>query len=204
MYIAIAGNIGSGKTTLTKLLASHYGWDAHFEKVDDNPYLNDFYDDMQRWAFNLQVFFLNKRLQDILEIQGKGTTAILDRTLYEDAYIFASNLKDMGLMSECDYKVYLDLFEQVCSVVRPPELLIYLRASVPVLVSQIQKRGRSYESGIRLNYLQRLNEHYEAWVSGYNLGKLLIIDVDKTKFSENPEDLNHIISQIDSSLKGIA
>ena len=203
MYIAVAGNIGSGKTTLTELLSKHYGWKAHFEQVDENPYLDDFYRDMQRWAFNLQIYFLNKRIQDILKIQTCPETVIQDRTLYEDACIFAANLNDMGLMETRDYQTYTSLFTQISSLVTPPDLLIYLRASVPVLVNQIQKRGRKFEASIRLDYLQTLNERYEAWISEYRLGKILVVDVDKIKFSENSEDLRYVLNKIDASLHGL-
>jgi deoxyadenosine/deoxycytidine kinase len=167
MHIAIAGNIGSGKTTLAGLLSKHYGWEAHYEDVDDNPYLNDFYEDMQRWSFNLQVYFLNSRLNQILNIRKSGKTVIQDRTIYEDAYIFAPNLHSMGLMSTRDFENYFTLFNLMTSLIQPPDLLIYLRASVPTLVNQIQKRGREYENSIRLDYLKRLNERYEAWVGAY-------------------------------------
>lgn len=203
MHIAIAGNIGSGKTTLTGLLSKHYGWDAHYEDVDDNPYLNDFYEDMQRWSFNLQVYFLNSRLNQILNIRKSGRTVIQDRTIYEDAYIFAPNLHSMGLMSTRDFENYFTLFNLMTSLIQPPDLLIYLRATVPTLVNQIQKRGRDYENSIRLDYLKRLNERYEAWIGAYNLGKLLIIDVDNLNFTEVKEDLSHIISKIDAQIHGL-
>jgi deoxyadenosine/deoxycytidine kinase len=203
MHIAIAGNIGSGKTTLTSQLAKHYHWEPHFEDVDDNPYLHDFYDEMQRWAFNLQIYFLNNRFNQILKIRQSGKTVIQDRTIYEDAYIFAPNLHSMGLMSTRDYDTYFSLFELTSSLIQPPDLIIYLRASVPTLVNQIQKRGRKYENAIRLDYLRRLNERYEAWVSTYKLGKILIVDVDSTNFSENPEDLRNVINKIDADLHGL-
>jgi deoxyadenosine/deoxycytidine kinase len=203
MHIAIAGNIGSGKTTLTGLLSKQYGWDAHYEDVDDNPYLNDFYEDMQRWSFNLQVYFLNSRLNQILNIRKSGKTVIQDRTIYEDAYIFAPNLHSMGLMSTRDFENYFTLFNLMTSLIQPPDLLIYLRATVPTLVNQIQKRGRDYENSIRLDYLKRLNERYEAWVSSYNLGKMLIIDVDNLNFTEVKEDLSSIISKIDAQIHGL-
>jgi deoxyadenosine/deoxycytidine kinase len=203
MHIAIAGNIGSGKTTLTSQLAKHYHWDPHFEDVDDNPYLHDFYDEMQRWAFNLQIYFLNNRFNQILKIRQSGKTVIQDRTIYEDAYIFAPNLHSMGLMSTRDYDTYFSLFELTSSLIQPPDLIIYLRATVPTLVNQIQKRGRKYENAIRLDYLRRLNERYEAWVSTYKLGKILIVDVDSTNFSENPEDLRNVINKIDADLHGL-
>lgn len=203
MHIAIAGNIGSGKTTLTSSLSKHYNWEPHFEDVDDNPYINDFYDDMQRWSFNLQVYFLNTRFNQILKIRKSGKNVIQDRTIYEDAYIFAPNLHAMGLMSTRDFDNYLSLFELLSSLIQPPDLVIYLRASVPTLVNQIQKRGRKYENSIRIDYLKRLNERYEAWVNSYKLGKLLIVDVDNSNFSENPEDLRIVINKIDAELFGL-
>ena len=203
MHIAVAGNIGSGKTTLTTLLANHYKWDAHYEDVDDNPYLNDFYDDMQRWSFNLQVYFLNSRFNQVLDIRKSGKTVIQDRTIYEDAHIFAPNLHAMSLMTSRDFDNYFSLFKLMTSLVEPPNLLIYLRASVPTLVNQIQKRGRDYENTIRLDYLTRLNERYEAWVTSYNLGKLLIVDVNNLNFKENPKDLSHIIDRIDAEIHGL-
>ncbi|MBN1182050.1 MAG: deoxynucleoside kinase [Bacteroidales bacterium] len=203
MHIAVAGNIGSGKTTLTTLLSKHYGWEAHFEDNDDNPYLNDFYEDMQRWSFNLQIYFLNSRFNQIVNIQKAGNTVIQDRTIYEDAYIFAPNLHSMALMSTRDFENYFTLFNLISSLIDPPELLIYLRASVPTLVNQIQNRGRKYENSIRLDYLKRLNERYEAWIESYNLGKLLIIDVDNCNFIEKQADLRGIINKIDAELHGL-
>jgi len=203
MHIAIAGNIGSGKTTLASLLSRHYNWEAHYEDVDDNPYLNDFYEDMQRWSFNLQVYFLNSRLNQILNIRKSGKTVIQDRTIYEDAYIFAPNLHSMGLMSTRDFENYFTLFNLMTSLIQPPDLLIYLRASVPTLVNQIQKRGREYENSIRLDYLKRLNERYEAWVGAYNLGNLLIVDVDNINFPEVKEDLSQVINKIDAQIHGL-
>jgi len=203
MHIAIAGNIGSGKTTLTGLLAKHYGWDAHYENADNNPYLDDFYSDMQHWSFNLQIYFLNERFGQIQEIRNSGLTVVQDRTIYEDAYIFAENLHSMGLMSMRDYTTYRSLFDKMTSFIQPPDLLIYLRTSVPTLVRQIQKRGRSYESGIRIDYLNKLNERYENWISRYILGKLLIIDVDTVHFDETPEDLRTVINRIDALLHGL-
>ncbi len=203
MHIAVAGNIGSGKTTLTGLLSKHYKWEANYENVDDNPYLNDFYEDMQRWSFNLQIYFLNSRLNDILEIRKQDKTVIQDRTVYEDAYIFAPNLHSMGLMSTRDFENYFTLFNLMSSLVQPPDLLIYLRASVPTLVHQIQKRGRKYENSIRLDYLKRLNERYEAWIASYNLGKIMVIDVDIVKFPERTEDLSKVIDRIDAELFGL-
>jgi deoxyadenosine/deoxycytidine kinase len=203
MHIAIAGNIGSGKTTLTGLLAKHFGWEAHYEDVDDNPYLNDFYEDMQRWSFNLQIYFLNSRFNQILEIRKKGKTVIQDRTIYEDAYIFAPNLHSMGLMSTRDFENYFTLFNLMSSLIQPPDLLLYLRASVPTLVNQIQKRGRKYEATIRLDYLKRLNERYEAWIETYNLGKLLIIEADDHNFPEDIEDLSKVIDKINAEIHGL-
>ena len=203
MHIAIAGNIGSGKTTLTSLLAKHYKWVAHYEDADDNPYLNDFYEDMQRWSFNLQVYFLNSRFGQVQDIRQGGKTVIQDRTIYEDAYIFAPNLHSMGLMTTRDFENYFSLFSLLESFIAPPDLLIYLRSSVPTLVSHIQARGREYEESIRLDYLKRLNERYEAWITTYDKGKLLIIDVDENKFSENPEHLGEIISRVDAEINGL-
>lgn len=203
MHIAVAGNIGSGKTTLTSLLAKHYNWSAHYEDVDDNPYLNDFYEDMQRWSFNLQIFFLNSRFNQVVEIRKKGQTVIQDRTIYEDAYIFAPNLHSMGLMSTRDFENYFTLFNLMSSFVMPPDLLIYLRASVPTLVNQIQKRGRKYENNIRIDYLRRLNERYEAWIETYNLGKILVVDVDNIKFQDDQEHLSKVIDKIDAELYGL-
>lgn len=203
MHIAIAGNIGSGKTTLTKLLSKHYKWDAHYEDVDTNPYLNNFYDDMQRWSFNLQIYFLNSRFRQIVEIRKSNKTVVQDRTIYEDAKIFAPNLHSMGLMSSRDFDNYSSLFELMSSFLLPPDLLIYLNASVPKLVSQIQKRGRDYENSIRIDYLTKLNERYKEWIDGYTAGNLLIIDVDNINFSEKPEDLGFVINKIDAELHGL-
>jgi deoxyadenosine/deoxycytidine kinase len=202
-HIAIAGNIGSGKTTLTNLLAKHYNWEPHYEDVDNNPYLNDFYEDMQRWSFNLQVYFLNSRFRQLQEIRQLPKAVVQDRTIYEDAHIFAPNLHSMGLMTGRDYENYRSLFDAVSSMVQPPNLLIYLRASVPTLVKQIQRRGREYEDSIRLDYLRRLNERYEAWVDTYTIGKLLIIDVDNLNFADKPEDLWSIINKIEAELHGL-
>lgn len=202
-HIAIAGNIGAGKTTLTEMLSKHYKWIPQFEDVDHNPYLNDFYDDMPRWSFNLQVFFLNSRLKQLLEIQHGTLTVIQDRTIYEDANIFAPNLHDMGLMSKRDFDNYYHFFETLRSMVQPPDLLIYLKASVPTLVAQIQKRGREYEENIRLDYLKKLNDYYNSFIESYKEGPLLIIDADKNKFAENEEHLGQIITSIDSKLFGL-
>jgi deoxyadenosine/deoxycytidine kinase len=203
MHIAIAGNIGSGKTTLTSLLAKHYKWTPHFEDADDNPYLNDFYEDMQRWSFNLQVYFLNSRFSQILDIRKGNRTVVQDRTIYEDAYIFAPNLHAMGLMTTRDFENYFSLFKLMESLIKAPDLIIYMRASVPTLVRNIQKRGREYENAIRLDYLKRLNERYEAWISTYDSGKLLVVDVDENNFNENPEDLGKIIRMIDGEINGL-
>jgi deoxyadenosine/deoxycytidine kinase len=203
MHIAIAGNIGSGKTTLTRILSKHYGWEPHYEDVDDNPYLNDFYSDMQRWSFNLQIYFLNSRFNQILEIRKKKKTVIQDRTIYEDAFIFAPNLHAMGLMSTRDFENYYTLFTLMASLIEPPDLVIYLRASVPTLVNQIQKRGRKYENSIRLDYLKRLNERYESWVETYRDGKLLVVDADSMDFLGNPEDISTVIDKINAELHGL-
>ncbi len=203
MHIAIAGNIGSGKTTLTRLLSRHYGWEAKYEDVDVNPYISDFYNDMQRWSFNLQIYFLNKRFKGVVEIHNSSRNVIQDRTIYEDARIFAPNLHTMGLMSTRDFENYESLFNLMVSLVRPPDLLIYLKSSIPNLVTQIQKRGRVYESGIRLDYLQGLNERYEEWIAGYKDGKKLILNVDELKFEENPEHLQQIIQMIEKECPGI-
>ncbi|MES2556285.1 MAG: deoxynucleoside kinase [Bacteroidota bacterium] len=203
MHIAVAGNIGSGKTTLTQMLAKHYGWETHLEDVEQNPYLNDFYEDMQRWSFNLQIYYLNNRFTQIQELQSTKNAVIQDRTIYEDAFIFAPNLHSMGLMTTRDFENYFSLFNLMDSFVSAPDLLIYLRASVPTLVNQIQQRGREYEESIRLDYLKRLNERYEAWISTYDNGKLLIIDVDNNRFPENQEDLGKIINSIDAEINGL-
>ena len=201
MHIAIAGNIGSGKTTLTRLLAEHYGWAPKYEDVDVNPYLSDFYNDMQRWSFNLQIYFLNKRFQDVVDILNAAENVIQDRTIYEDARIFAPNLHSMGLMSTRDFENYKSLFDLMISLVKPPDLLIYLRSSIPNLVHQIHKRGRAYESGIRIDYLEGLNDRYEEWIQGYKDGKKLIINVDDIKFEENPEDFRKVLEMIEKASK---
>ena len=202
-HVAIAGNIGAGKTTLTEMLSKHYRWIPQFEDVDNNPYLTDFYDGMPRWSFNLQIYFLHGRLNQILEIQRGTETIIQDRTIYEDAHIFAPNLHEMGLMSKRDFDNYFGFFSTIKSMVQPPDLLIYLKASVPTLVSQIQKRGREYEENIRLDYLKKLNEYYNKWVEGYKEGPILIIDCDKNKFGENEEDFGEIINKVDGMLYGL-
>ena len=203
MHIAIAGNIGSGKTTLTTLLSKHYGWEPQFEDVDDNPYLNDFYKDMQRWSFNLQIYFLNSRFGQVQEIHKGEKDVIQDRTMYEDAHIFAPNLHAMGLMSTRDFENYQSLFELMNTFIPAPNLLISLRSSVYNLVEQIQKRGRDYENSIRIDYLSRLNERYEAWISSYDRGHLLVIDVDGLDFQQNKEDLSVIIDKIDAEINGL-
>ena len=203
MHIAIAGNIGAGKTTLTEILSKHYGWEAHYEDVVGNPYLNDFYHDMQRWSFNLQVYFLNKRFSQIVEFRNSGKTVIQDRTIYEDAEIFAPNLHDMGLMSTRDFETYHNIFDLMGKLIQTPDLIIYLRATVPTLVKQIQKRGRDYENTIRLDYLKQLNQRYEAWATRYQNGKMLIINVDELNFVENKEDISKVIDRIDARLHGL-
>ncbi len=203
MHIAIAGNIGAGKTTLTRLLSKHFKWKAQYEEVLDNPYLEDFYNKMDRWSFNLQVYFLSSRFKQILEIRESGQDIIQDRTIYEDAYIFAPNLHAMGLMSTRDFDNYKALFDLMESVTQAPDLLIYLRSSVPNLVAQIQKRGREYENSISIDYLTRLNERYEAWAESYKKGKMLIINVNNTNFVDDPEDLGDIINKIDGELHGL-
>jgi deoxyadenosine/deoxycytidine kinase len=202
-HIAVAGNIGAGKTTLTELLSKHYKWIPHFEDVDHNPYLMDFYEDMPRWSFNLQIYFLNSRLRQLSEIQRGTETVIQDRTIYEDANIFAPNLHEMGLMSKRDFDNYFLFFQTLKMMVQPPDLLIYLKASVPTLVGQIQKRGREYEENIRLDYLKRLNEYYNKWIDNYKEGPLLVVDIDKNKFPENEEHLGEIIRRVDSELYGL-
>lgn len=203
MHIAIAGNIGAGKTTLTSLLSKHYNWKPHFEDVEENPYLLDFYDEMQRWSFNLQVYYLNSRFTQIQDIKESEETIIQDRTIYEDAFIFAPNLHSMGLMTTRDFENYFSLFNLLESFISAPDLLIYLRAGVPKLVQNIQSRGREYEESIRIDYLKRLNERYEAWISTYDKGKVLIIDVEENDFKNNPEDLGKILQAIDAELHGL-
>ena len=203
LHIAIAGNIGAGKTTLATLLAKNLKWEPHYEDVDDNPYLTDFNDDMQRWSFNLQIYFLNSRFEQITKIRQSGKTVIQDRTIYEDANIFAPNLHAMGLMTTRDFNNYQSLFNLMNKFVSPPDLLIYLRGSVPTLVNQIARRGRDYENSIRIDYLKRLNERYEAWISTYDQGKLLVIDIDDLNFADNPEDLGKIINRINAEINGL-
>ncbi|MBQ7269347.1 MAG: deoxynucleoside kinase [Bacteroidales bacterium] len=202
MHIAIAGNIGSGKTTLTRMLAAHYGWTPKYESVDFNPYLSDFYEDMERWSFNLQIYFLNKRFKDVVDISRCDDVIIQDRTIYEDARIFAPNLHDMGLMSTRDFENYSDLFDLMMSLVGMPDLLIYLRSSIPNLISQIQKRGRDYEKGIRIDYLNGLNEKYENWIADYK-GNLLVVDADNIKFGDNPDDFAKVTDMVDAQLFGL-
>ena len=202
MHIAIAGNIGSGKTTLTKLLAAHYGWTARFEPVDNNPYLADFYADMPRWSFNLQIYFLNKRFKEVVEISKSEETIIQDRTIFEDACIFAPNLHGQGMMSDRDFNNYRDLFDLMMSLVKLPDLMIYIRASIPTLVSQIQKRGREYEQTMRLDYLQGLEKRYEDWIASYK-GNLIIVEGDTCKFGDNPEHLKQVTDMIDAKLYGL-
>jgi len=203
MHVAIAGNIGAGKTTLTKLLAKHYKWEAQLEDVVDNPYLDDFYNQMERWSFNLQVYFLNSRFRQVLQIHKSGKKIIQDRTIYEDAHIFAPNLHAMGLMTNRDFENYSSLFQLMESLVKGPDLLIYLRSTIPNLVKQIHKRGRDYENSISIDYLSRLNERYEAWIAGYDKGKLLIINVDDLDFVDEPEDLGNVINRIDAEIHGL-
>lgn len=203
MHVAIAGNIGAGKTTLTSLLAKHYKWEPHYESVEENPYLDDFYASMERWSFNLQIYFLNSRFRQILEIRESGKNIIQDRTIYEDAHIFAPNLHAMGLMTNRDFSNYESLFNLMERLVSPPDLLIYLRSSIPTLVGQIHQRGRDYENTISIDYLSRLNERYEAWISTYTKGKLLIIDIDNLDIVDKPEDLGSIIDRIDAQIHGL-
>jgi deoxynucleoside kinase len=202
MHIAIAGNIGSGKTTLTKMLAQRYGWTPRFEPVDNNPYLDDFYKDMNRWAFNLQIYFLNKRFKEVVEIANSPETIIQDRTIFEDARIFAPNLHDQGYMSDRDFQNYSDLFDLMMSLVKLPQLMIYIRSSIPTLVKHIEKRGRSFEKSIRIDYLTGLQERYENWIKGYK-GELIIIDGDKISFEDTPEDFRKVTDMIDASLYGL-
>ena len=203
MHIAVAGNIGSGKTTLTGMLAKHYGWEPLYESVDNNPYLASFYQDMQRWSFNIQVYFLNSRFRQVIDIRKRKKDIIQDRTIYEDAYIFAPNLHEMDLMATRDFENYSSLFELMNQFIQAPDLLIYLKADVSTLVTQIHKRGRAYEDSIRLSYLENLNEKYENWISSYKNGKLLIVDVNTIKFAENPADFGEIINKIDAELYGL-
>lgn len=203
MHIAVAGNIGSGKTTLTGMLAKHYGWEPLYESVDNNPYLASFYQDMQRWSFNIQIFFLNSRFRQILDLRKRKKDVIQDRTIYEDAFIFAPNLHDMNLMATRDFENYSSLFELMSQFMQAPDLLIYLKADVSTLVTQIIKRGRAYEDSIRPSYLENLNHKYDEWISNYKDGKLLVVDVNTLKFAEKPEDFGEIINKIDAELFGL-
>jgi len=203
MHIAVVGNIGAGKTTLTELLAKNYGWTPLYEAVDNNPYLEDFYSDMKRWCFNLQIYFLNSRFRQIIDMQTDKRNIIQDRTIYEDAHIFAENLHDMGLMTTRDYENYRAIFDNITSFIKPPDLLVYLKASVPTLVNNIHRRGREYEIGIRLDYLSKLNEKYEKWIKNYKLGKLLILDKDKLDFANNTEDMATIVEKIEREINGL-
>lgn len=203
MHIAIAGNIGSGKTTLTKLLAKHYGYRPLYESIDNNPYISSFYEDMRRWAFNLQIYFLHTRFKQLVDIRKQASHIIQDRTLYEDAYIFAPNLHAMGLLNTRDLDNYNHMFELLSSFIQPPDLLIYLRGDVPDLIRQIQKRGREYENAIRLDYLTSLNQRYENWIAEYNQSKLLVIDINQVNFADNPEDLGHVINLIDAEFNSL-
>ena len=202
-HIAVAGNIGAGKTTLTEMLAKHYNWSPQYETTENNPYLSDFYNEMKRWSFNLQIYFLHNRLKQLIDIQNSSFPIIQDRTIYEDAYIFAPNLHEMGLLSSRDFENYSQFFNTIKRMIKAPDLLIYLKASIPTLVEQIQKRGRDYEENIRLDYLKKLNGHYDNWISNYKDGPILIIDCDTLKFSENREDFAEIISKIDGEINGL-
>ena len=202
MHIAIAGNIGCGKTTLTRMLAEHYGWQPRYESVSDNPYLEDFYADMERWSFNLQIYFLNRRFKEVVEISQTDDIIVQDRTIFEDACIFAPNLHDQGMMSDRDFNNYKDLFDLMMSLVKLPDLMIYIRSSISTLVSQIQKRGREYEQTMRLDYLQGLERRYEEWIKTYE-GRLLVIDGDNCKFGDNPEHFDQVINRIDGLLYGL-
>lgn len=203
MHIAIAGNIGSGKTTLTKLLARHYNYKPVFEPVDNNPYLSSFYEDMRRWSFNLQIYFLHTRFKQLIDIRRSNSNIVQDRTLYEDAYIFAPNLHAMGLLNTRDFENYIQMFELLSSFIQPPDLLIYLRGDVPSLIRQIQKRGRDYENAIRLDYLTSLNQRYESWIGEYNRSKLLVVDIEELNFAEKPEDLGVVINKIDAEFNSL-
>jgi len=202
-YVAIAGNIGAGKTTLCTLLSRHFGWSVHYEDADNNPYLIDFYDDMKRWAFNLQIYFLNSRFKQIKSILDGDKTVVQDRTIYEDAHIFAPNLHEMGLIEERDFKAYLDLFENMSSMIQPPDLLIYLKAGIPTLVKHIHERGRDYEGNMSLDYLKKLNKRYDSWIETYNKGKLLVINADEMDFIKNPEDFGAVLEKVNAQLHGL-
>lgn len=202
-HIAVAGNIGAGKTTLSSRLAKHYGWEVHFEDATENPYLSDFYNNMERWSFNLQIYFLNSRYQQVLDIRQGDHTVIQDRTIYEDAFIFAPNLHEMGLMTRRDFDNYFSLFKNMSQQVSAPDLLIYLRASISTLVSHIHARGRDYEGNMSLDYLKRLNNKYENWIQNYKEGPLLIINADEVDFENKQEDLGKVINLVDSQLHGL-
>jgi deoxyadenosine/deoxycytidine kinase len=202
-HIAVAGNIGSGKTTLTGMLAKHFKWEPHFEDIEHNPYLIDFYEDMPRWSFNLQIYFLNNRIKNLIEIRNGKDTVIQDRTIFEDAYIFAPNLFDMGLMTKRDFENYTSFFQNLKTLIQPPDLLIYLKASIPTLVDQIQKRGREYEENIRLDYLKRLNGFYNKWIDAYTDGPLLVIDVNTCNFADKEEDLADVVRKVDAQMNGL-
>ncbi len=202
-HIAISGNIGAGKTTLSEKLSKHFSWEVQYEDTTANPYLSDFYNDMQRWSFNLQIYFLNSRYRQILDIQKGDKTIVQDRTIYEDAFIFAPNLHEMGLMTKRDFDNYFSLFEIMSNQVKPPDLLIYLKASIPTLVDHIHSRGRDYEGNMSLDYLKRLNEKYNKWIDNYTIGKLLIIDADNTNFVTKPEDLGKVIDSVNRDLYGL-
>jgi deoxyadenosine/deoxycytidine kinase len=202
-HIAIAGNIGAGKTTLTELLSKHYGWEPEYESVENNPYLSDFYEDMHRWSFNLQIYFLNSRFQQLVKLRNGAKTVIQDRTIYEDAYIFAPNLHQMGLMSTRDFDNYQSLFKTMSNMIAPPDLMIYLQASIPSLVENIQNRAREYEENIRLDYLRKLNQYYDTWIESYKVGKLLIINIDDMDFLNNKEDFAAIVEKIDKEINGL-
>lgn len=202
-HIAVAGNIGAGKTTLTELLAKNFNWIPEFEDVENNPYLNDFYDDMPRWSFNLQIYFLNSRYQQMISIKDNPSTIIQDRTIYEDAEIFAPNLHKMGLMTTRDFENYRNLYKNIISQVQAPDLMIFLKASIPTLVNNIQNRGRDYEENIRLDYLKKLNEFYDQWINSYDLGKVLVLDCDKLNFVENKEDLGFVYNKVQTELHGL-
>jgi deoxyadenosine/deoxycytidine kinase len=203
LHIAVAGNIGAGKTTLVTKLAKHYGWEPHFEAVDENPYLSDFYQDMSKWSFPLQIYFLHSRFNQVRSIRDADHAIIQDRTIYEDAFIFARNLNDSGFLTRRDFENYFSLFKSMTSVIQPPDLLIYLRASIPKLTEQIGKRGREYETSISIKYLEDLNRHYETWIKGYQDGKLLIVDVNNTDFVNNPEDMHNVVKKIDAEMHGL-
>jgi deoxyadenosine/deoxycytidine kinase len=202
-HIAIAGNIGAGKTTLTELLSKHYGWMPEYESVENNPYLSDFYEDMHRWSFNLQIYFLNSRFQQLVKLRNGSQTVIQDRTIYEDAYIFAPNLHQMGLMSTRDFDNYQSLFKTMNSMIAPPDLMIYLQASIPSLVENIQNRAREYEENIRLDYLRKLNQYYDTWIESYKVGKLLIVNIDDMDFLNNKEDFSSVVEKIDKEINGL-